>query len=748
MPLATPTQPAIPAIGGDFSRIDGPLKVSGQATYTSDFSLPGMLYAVPVCATIAKGRMTRLDTAAAAAMPGVRAVFTRENMGKFYRVGFGSDARIDERRPPFEDNTIYYYGQYIAVVVAQTFEQATAAARALKAQYMPDEPDVRIKMTAENTPAVDTQRGDVDAAFAAAPDALKVDETYTTPIETHNPIELHATVAVFDGTNYTFYETSQSIVNQRAVMAQMLGVPEDRVRIIMKYLGSGFGGKLFPWSHSLLAGAAARNLQRPVKLVVTREMMFHNVGHRTSTQQRMRLSATAEGRFTSLQQDYVYQTARRETRKENCGETTGYLYSSPNLRVTAALARRDIAPSTSMRGPGAVPGLFAIESAVDELAVKLDVDPVKLRLINEPAIDEGLNLPFSSRHLKECLTTGADKFGWSSRTPAVGSMRRDGLVVGWGVAAGSWAARRLAAEVIVELHADGTARVATATQDIGTGTYTVLAQMVASVTGIALEKISVAIGDTRLPPGPLSGGSMATASLVPATLQAAQGAVRQVLATASGADNSPFRNQPADALDFARAMVYRKGTSPGAGVPFERLLAAAQINTVVGRGRSGPSQDDADAAKVSIHSYAAHFVEVIWQPETARLRVNKVLSVIDGGKIINARTGMNQIEGAVVMGVGMTLFEETLYDSRTGAPLNRNLADYMMTTHADAPKIDVTFLDYPDYALNPLGARGIGEIGMAGVAPAITNAVFHATGIRVRNLPVRIEDLLGSTVAA
>ena len=737
-----------PMIGGDFTRIDGPLKVSGTATYTSDFNLPGMLYAVPVCATIAKGRITRLDTAAAAGMPGVRAVFTRENIGKFYRVGFAVDTRIDEKRPPFDDDNIYYYGQYIGVVVADTFEQASAAVRAVKVAYASSRPDVRSEMSAEQTPSVDTQRGDADSAFAAAPDAQKLDQTYTTPIETHNPIELHATVAAFDGTNYTFYETSQSIVNQRLVMAQMLGVSQDQVRVIMKYLGSGFGGKLFPWSHSLLAGAAARNLMRPVKLVVTREMMFHNVGHRTSTQQRMRLSATPDGRFTSLQQDYVYQTARKETRKENCGETTGYLYSSPNLRATAAYARRDVAPSTSMRGPGAVPGLFAIESAVDELAIQLNMDPVRLRLINEPAIDEGLNVPFSSRHLKECLTLGAEQFGWSQRTPAVGSMRRDGLVVGWGVAAGSWAARRLATEIIVELHADATARVSTATQDIGTGTYTILAQMAANLTGIPLERIAVVIGDTRLPPGPLSGGSMVTASLVPAVTQAAQAAIQQLLVAAAQADNSPFNGQPVTELAFERGMVYRKGTSPGAGVPFERILAPAKINMVVGKGHSGASQDDADAAKVSIHSYCAHFIEVTWQPETARLRVSRVVSVIDGGQIINARTARNQIEGAVVMGVGMALFEETHYDTRTGAPINRNLADYVMTTHADAPKIDVTFLDYPDLALNPLGARGVGEIGMAGIAPAITAAVYHATGVRVRNLPVRIEDLLASQVSA
>jgi xanthine dehydrogenase YagR molybdenum-binding subunit len=716
-----------PIIGGEITRIDGPFKVSGTATYSSDINLPGTLYAVPVCATIAKGRITRLDTAAAAGMPGVRAVYTRENIGKFYRVSFATDIHIDEKRPPFEDDNIYYYGQYIGVVVADTFEQATAASRVVKVAYESSRPDVRIEMSAEQTPSVDTQRGDVDSVFAAAPDALKLDQTYTTPIETHNPIELHATVAVFDGSNYTFYETSQSIVNQRLVMAQMLGVSQDQVRVIMKYLGSGFGGKLFPWSHSLLAGAAARNLRRPVKLVVTREMMFHNVGHRTNTQQRMRLSVTPEGHFTSFQQDYVYQTSRRELRKENCGETTGYLYSSPNLRATAAYARRDVAPSTSMRGPGAVPGLFAIESAVDELAIKLNIDPVRFRLMNEPAIDEGLKVPFSSRHLKECITTGAEKFGWAQRTPGVGSMRRDGLVVGWGMAAGSWAARRLVTETIVELHVDGTARVSTATQDIGTGTYTILAQLVASVTGIPLERVSVVIGDTRLPPGPMSGGSMATASVIPAVEQAAQAAMQQILVAASQADNSPFNGQPVTELAFERGMVYRKGTSPGAGVPFERILAPANVNMVVGRGRSGASANDADASKVSIHSYCANFIEVTWQPETARLRVNRVVSMIDGGRIINARTARNQIEGAVVMGLGMALFEETQYDARSGAPINRNLADYVMTTHADAPKIDVTFLDYPDLALNPLGARGVGEIGMAGIAPAITNAVYHAT---------------------
>ena len=740
-------QAPAPAIGGAFQRIDGPLKVSGGAAYTSDRSLPGMLYAVPVGSSIASGRITRLDTAAAEKMRGVQAVFTRESIGRFFRVGAGTHATLDETRPPLDDDTIRYYGQYVALVVAQTFEQATAAARAVHIEYDVRRPDVRMVLEPEHPATIDSQRGNADAAFAAAPESLTLDVTYTTPIETHNPIELHSSVAVYDGTNFTLYETSQAIVNHKAVLVQMLGVPAENVRIITEYLGSGFGGKLWPWTHSLLAAAASRNLQRPIKLVVTRQMMFQNVGHRSNTQQRMRVSASPDGRLTSLQHDFLNHASRTDVRKEKCGEVTGYLYSTPNLRVSWAYAHRDIAPSTSMRGPGAVPGLFALESSIDELAIKLNRDPVEFRQLNQQTHDESLNLPFSSRHSRECLLQGAEKFGWSQRSAQVGSMRRDGLVLGWGVAGCAWNARRVPAEVSVQLNADGTVRVASATQDVGTGTYTVIAQMVADVTGVALERIKVVIGDTVLPPGPFSGGSMATGSLVPAVQQAAREAMQQALVTAAQGPNSPFVVHEVETLAFAEGMVYRKGTPAAIGVPFEKILQRAQVGYVAGSGKAAASGTEPGAPKVSMHSYGAHFVEVTWQPEIARLRVSRVVTVIDGGKIINTRTGRNQIEGAIIMGMGMALFEQTHYDARSGAPINSNLADYVMTTHADAPEIDVTFLDYPDFALNALGARGIGEIGLAGFAPALTAAVYHATGIRVRDLPVKIEDLLASQVS-
>jgi len=731
-------------VGRPIPRVDGPLKVSGTATYTSDHNFPGMLYAVPVPSTIAKGTIATLDTSAAEKMPGVRAVFHRQNIGRFFRVPPNADFSIviDERRPPFEDDTIRYYGQYVAVAVADSLEQAQAAADAVKVTYREETPDVRSKLTQQQEPTVGSQRGDAAGTFNSAP--VKIDETYVTPVETHNPIELHATVAVWDGTTFTLYETTQAVKNHQLAVSAMLGVPPEKVRIVSRFLGSGFGGKLWPWTHDVLAAAASRHLDRPVKLVVSRKMMFQAVGHRPLTQQRIRLGATANGKLVSTQHDSLNHSSILDDYDEGCSEATPHLYRCPNLRVTNGVVHLNVGTPTSMRGPGAVPGLFALESAMDELAVKLDIDPVELRLRNDTEIDEGLNLPFTSRHLKECLTVGAEKFGWHQRTPAVGSMKKDGLILGWGMAAATWIANRLDCKATIDLKADGSVRVACGTQDIGTGTYTMLAQMVGEALGIDPDKIEVVLGDSALPTGPLSGGSMVTASLVPAVLEAAKKASQkaQFAATTTG----PFSGQSAANLLFSNGRIHRKDQSPAEGVPYEQVLQAAKVSSVSG---SGSSQGDftdilgLTKPKLSSHSFGAQFVEVTWQPEIARLRVNRVLTVIDAGRIINPRTGRNQIEGAVVMGVGMALFEHTTYDDQHhGAPINSNLADYVVSTNADAPEIDVVFLDYPDTHLNAFGARGIGEIGLAGVAPAIASAVYHATGVRVRELPIRIEDLI------
>ncbi len=476
-------------IGKEQPRVDGPLKVSGKAMYTSDHHFPGMVYAVPVCSTIANGEIQTIDTSVAENMPGVRAIFQRRNIGKLFRAEvnheFGADmSRLDERRPPLEDDVVRYSGQYVALAVADTFAQAMAAADAVKVTYREHKPNVDERLVPETSQKVESERGDAGKAFTEA--GIQVDQTYDLPPETHNPIELHASVALWDGSTFTLYETSQGVVNHRNVLAQMLGVPKENVRVITKFLGSGFGGKLWPWTQSALAAAAARQLGRPVKLVVSRRMMFQSVGHRPRIQQRIRLSATRDGKLTSLRQDWVNHTSILDDYKENCGEATAHMYSVPNLRITSALARRNVGTPTPMRGPGAVPGLWATESAMDELALKLGMDPVELRLANEPRIDEGLKIPFSSRHLKECLSTGAERFGWSRRNPRVGSMKRDGLTLGWGMAGCSWQAFRFACAANVELRADGTARVSCATQDIGTGTYTILAQLAAEKLGLPL----------------------------------------------------------------------------------------------------------------------------------------------------------------------------------------------------------------------------------------------------------------------
>src|SRR6202140_1597183 len=745
-------RPFISPVGRDTPRVDGPRKVSGLAQYTSDFNLPGMLYAVPVEATIANGRVVKLDTAAAEKMPGVRAIFHRANIGKIFRsvLGSGLDGIVDERRPPFEDDVVRYYGQYIALAVADTFESAKAAADAVRATYAKDKPNVATDLQADDEPdvvatsfaptkRVQSERGKPESAFASAP--VKLDQTYVTPTETHTPIELQGTTAIWDGSMLTIYEESQGVFNLQGVLAQMFGLPKENVRVITKFVGSGFGSKLWPWTHCALAVAAARQLGKPVKLVLSRKMMFQSVGHRPRPQQRVRIGATKDGKLVSLQHDYVNHHAILDNYHEDCGEATPFQYSVPNLRVKFGRARRNVGSPTAMRGPGAVPGLYATESALNELADQLKTDPVRLRILNEPKIDESLGIPFASRHLIECFELGAEKFGWSKRNPEVGSMKRDGLILGWGMAGCAWVAARFPAEASVQLRDDGTARVACGTQDIGTGTYPILAQLASHKIGVPLEKIEVVLGDTSLPEGPLSGGSMVTGSVVPAVFAAADNAIASLLTVATTTAGSPFDKRKTDELGFEGGRVFVKADGPAGGVPFADLLRRANLRLVTGSGKSEATFGE-KKPKFSTHSFGCHFVEVTWQPEIARLRVSRVMTVIDAGHILNPLAGRNQIEGAVAMGIGMALFEHTTYDPQNGAPINSNLADYVVAVNADAPPIEVHFLDYPDKEINEVGARGIGEIGLAGIAAAITAAVHHATGVRVRELPVKIENLL------
>lgn len=716
-------------------RIDGPVKVTGQADYTSDHHFPNLAIAVPVCAKIAKGTIKSLDVSEAKKIKGVIDVFTRQNIGPMFRpnVEPGFDYRTDEPRPPFEDDEIGYYGQFVALVVAENFETAQRAARAVKVTYNAQKPSVDHNYKQDDLKKTESERGDANGAFAKSP--VKVDYTYTTPIEVHNPIELHATVATWESDDrLTLYETSQAVLSARNIIAQMMGLPAENVRVITKYLGSGFGGKLWAWPHSALCAAAARNIKRPVKLVIDRHMAFTNVGHRPRTQQRMQIASSENGELQALIHEYSSQASPFSEYKENCGEVSGLLYKVPAVKVTSGVARRNIGVPTSMRGPGAVPGSFALESALDELAIKLNMDPIQLRILNDTQVDQNANKKFSSRHLIECLEVGAKKFGWAKRTATVGSMKDGEEVLGWGVAGCTWHAARLATDATFKFLKNGRVELSCGTHDIGTGMYTVIAQLVKDETGLPFSKVDVKLGDTTLPKGAIAGGSMATASVIPAVLQAVRNAVKNLKAAATKVSTSPLKGKKPEDLKFENGKL--------GGHEYQALLTKINMGSIEGRGTSTGTRDSGTPQEFSTRSFGAHFVEVGWNPEIAKLRVRKVLSVIDAGRIINYRPGRNQIEGAVVMGVGMALFEEALYDHRDGNCVNSSLADYVMAVHADCPDIDVTFLDYPDKTLNEYGARGIGEIGLAGTAAAITNAVYHATGVRVRELPVTIEKLL------
>jgi len=714
-------------IGAAVPRIDGPLKTTGTARYAADHHFANLAQAVAVQSTIGKGRIRSLDVSAAEKMPGVLLVLHHGNLRNVYRTfPHQQDGSMAETRPPFEDDRIYYWGQYVAAVVAETLEQARAAAEAIRVDYDAETPDVRLDLSADFTGPRQSswKRGDPDHALTEAP--VVIDETYVTPVETHNPMEMHGTVAVWDGDDLTLYESSQAVVGFRTVMSEVLGIPRENLRVISRFIGSGFGGKLSPWPQSTLAAAAARQLNRPVKLSVDRRMMFSNVGHRPRTQQRIRLGATSDGKLTAIRHDFFSETSLLDDFVEHCGEQTPFLYSCANLEVSTGMVRRGVGTPAPMRGPGAVPGLFALESAMDELAVKLKMDPLQLRLKND------------------------------------GSMRRDGKIIGLGMGAASWGAARIPCTATVELCPNGRVCVRCATQDIGTGTYTIFAQVVHAKTGVPLDRIDVFLGDTTLPDGPTSGGSMVTSAVLPATTDAVNTAVNRLLNIATLTPGSPFYGMKPEALTVSGGRVHAgqenaslKGVAlrsddvpaahpPANGVAFEELISLARISGIVATGRTFPSFEDPKAKQYSMHSFGAHFAEVEWEPEIARLRVSRIVSVFDCGRIINQGPAKNQLLGAAVMGVGMALLEETVYDPRTGQPINGSFADYLVATCADLPDLDVTYLDYPDPIVNEYGARGVGEIGMAGVAPAITAAVYHATGVRVRELPIRIEDLLES----
>ena len=730
-------------IGVAKPRIDGPKKLTGQAHYAADNRFPGMVYAYSVFSTIPKGRITKLDTARALNMPGVIDVFHHNHFPTLYHSpsSMAQENHMDETRLPFEDDRVHYAGQFVALVVANTFEVAREAARLVDVRYAEDTPVITLKQAmasgAKIKPDKENQsaRGKPKAVFQQA--TQRIDVTYTTPIETHNPMEMHATTAMWDGNNLLMYEATQGVIFARNTMAKIFGLPPEQVDVRAPFIGSGFGNKLWIWPHAIATAAAAREIRRPVQFVVPRAQMFTTTGHRAPTHQQIRMSTDDKGRLTSLEHHTVNTTSTVNTVVETAGRCSSSLYSCPNVDVTHGTLQANTGTPTAMRAPGAAPGLFALESAMDEMAETLGMDPLEFRRLNFTDTDQSNNLPFSSIHLLEAYERGAEKFGWAKRNPKIGSMRDGNDILGWGLAACNWEAMKNDCEARVSLRADGSVLVSCATQDIGTGTYTVIAQTAAAITGVPLERIDVEIGDSSFPKGPLAGGSWATATVMPAVAEAAKNAIEELKEYAAD-EGGIFADAQKDALRFENGELIGPNNR---AVAFPEILKAKKLANADGTAKTSGKTNE----KYSYKSFGAHFVEVRWYPGISRLRVSRVVSAIDVGQIVNEKTAKNQVEGAVVMGIGMALFEHTDYDTRTGRPVNNDLAEYVMPVHADQPpELDVILLDHPDYNFSEFGARGIGEIGITGLAGAVANAVYHATGKRIRDLPITLEKLMAA----
>ncbi|WFF40739.1 xanthine dehydrogenase family protein molybdopterin-binding subunit [Salinicola endophyticus] len=733
-----PTAPHFGAIiGAGVPRIDGPDKLSGRAHYAADQQPAGLVYGYGVFSTIASGKVSQLSVARARQMPGVIEIFHHGHFPKLYRSpsSFAQGNKVEETRLPFEDERIYYAGQFVALVVADTFENARAAAREVEVSYAEDHALANLDqgVAAHGTRAGrgDHSRGDAAAAFDSA--AQRIDVTYRTPVETHNPMEMHASTAWWERDHLTIFDASQGVVMARNALSKIFAIPPERVTVHAPYIGSGFGSKLWTWPHAVATAAAARELGRPVQLVVPRAQMFTTTGHRPETRQRLRLATDGNGKLVSLRHESINTTSFTDQYVETCGSVTKSLYSCPHLTVSHATTQVNRGTPTSMRAPGAAPGLFALESAVDEMAVAVGADPLAFRLDNYAERDESQDLAFSSNHIVEATQRAAERFGWDERSAEIGSMRQGREIVGYGMAACNWEALKRPCDARVSLRADGTALASCATQDIGTGTYTIVAQAVSDLTGLPLERITVELGDSSYPDGPVSGGSWATATTLPAIAKAARVALDEMKRYATGA-NGAFAGVASDELEVAEGGLRN---TDGKQVSFADILGAARYGSA-----DGEAHTEGADAQYSYRSFGAHFVEVRWDPGISHLRVARVVSAIDVGRVINETTARNQVEGAIVMGVGMGLFEATEYDARNGRPVNNDYAEYVVPVHADQPEVDVILLDYPDTRFNEYGARGIGEIGITGLAAAVANAVYHATGKRIRELPITLDKLM------
>jgi len=732
-------------IGESITRVDGRVKVMGAAKYAAEFQIPQLAYAVMVTSTIANGRIQRMDTAAAQRSPGVLTVMTPANAPKLPQ---GGKAAV---HPPagrvlslLQDDLVHYNNQPIAVVVAETLNQALYAASLVRVRYQdqPAQLDFEAGFPTAHPGGHGHDPAEVSAGQLAegmAAGEVKVDEVYLTPMQNHNPMEPHATIAQWQGEQLILHDSTQYISGVKQTVARAMGLPDDNVRVLCPFTGGGFGSKGSTWSHVVLAAMAAKVVNRPVKLVLERPQMFGPVGGRPRTHQHIVLAAKRDGTLTAMQHDVYTHTSVIEDFTEPSSNVTRMLYASPTIQTSQKLVPLTLGTPTFQRAPGEATGTFALEIAMDELASKLNMDPIQLRLKNYAEKDPTSNKPFSSKNLRECYTRGAERFGWAKRNPQPRSTREGNEWIGWGMATATYSANRSAASALVQFEPGGRVTVATGSQDLGTGTYTIMAQVAAATLNLPMELIDAKLGDSTLPKSPVSGGSQTTASVMPAVQAAAKQAQLKLLTAAAGDTGSPLHGAQPDELDFKNGRIIRKG-QPESG---ETLTAFMARNGNRPLGAVASAEPEQDAQQYSNHSWGAVFAEVAVDAQLGMPRVRRITGVYDVGTLLNEKTGKSQLIGGIVWSVGFALLEASYADGRNGRIVNNNLAEYHVPVNADIGEIDVSVIGTPDTKFNPLGARGIGEIGITGASAAVANAIYHATGKRIRSAPITPDMLLG-----
>jgi xanthine dehydrogenase YagR molybdenum-binding subunit len=748
------------AIGKPATRIDGRLKVTGQAVYPADEPLARPAYAFLVTSAIARGRVTGFDLDAAKAVPGVLDILTHWTVGGEVKTPQGPSG--PEQTTTMESDRIWHDGQIIAVVVGETFEAAREAAFKVRPHYAPEAPSATFGspgVELEDPTARDKMHehpmiGDAEAAYAAAP--VKIDAHYSTPTQHHNPMELFTTSCVWQGGKLVIYESSQFVRGLRSSVARQLGMRPEDVRVISKFVGGGFGSRGGVTSRTAWIAVAARRLNRPVKLAPTRDQGFTIATYRAETEQQVRLAADRDGRLQAVIHEGLEVSSRPSPYNVAGVETTGRLYAAPNVLTKVTVVHADRNTPGFMRAPPETPYMFGLESAMDELAYALKIDPIELRRINDTDVDPVKHQRFTSRRLMRCFDVAAERFGWRARTPEPGSMRDGDWLIGWGCATAAYTSNIAAAATRVSLSADGRAKVAMSAQDIGTGAYTVLAITAADRLGVKIDDVGVEIGDSDLPNAGLAAGSNHTATICNVVAKACEDIRSRIALAAVQAGNSPFHGADPLQLKLERGELRGPG---GRGEPLADAIGRMGSGAVEAYAENLPfgappdgletmHKDGMAMARGSkrpdgvCYAFGAQLVEVRVHRLTREIRAPRAVGAFAAGTIVNPLTAHSQFQGGMIWGISAALHEQTEIDRRNARYVNDNIAEYLIPVNADIGDVDVIFVPEEDHQVNPLGIKGIGEIGIVGMNAAVANAVFHATGVRVRDLPVRIEKLL------